>query len=199
MHLAPSPVLRATVKLTQTHHRAGDEHVIAEAALDVNGRPVRAQVAAASSHEAIDRVQDRLRRKLSQLGRHPARLGGRERARKPGYAGVPAGEREVVRHKTYEPAVASPDEAAFDMELMDYDFQLFTDAASGCDSIVYRNGHGGYGIARLPEQPALTLQAAIGTMDATDLAYLFYRDADSGRGNVLYRRHDGNYGLITSA
>ncbi len=198
MHLARWPVLSARVKLSRTHHRAGDEHVVAEGTLDVNGRPVRAQVAAASSHEAIDFMQDRLRRKLSQLGKHPARLGGRDRTRKPAYGDVAVGEREVVRHKAYEPATATPEEAAFDMELMDYDFQLFTDAESGWDSMVYRND-GGYGIACLSEQPRLTLRAAIGALDATDLTYLFYRDADSGRGNVLYRRHDGNYGLITPA
>jgi len=199
IHLAPSPVLSARVTLTRTHHRASDQHVIAEATLDVNGRPVRAQIAASSSHEAIDFMQDRLRRKLSQLGRHPARLGGRDRPRRPYYETVPPAEREVVRHKAYEPEVATPEEAAFDMELMDYDFQLFTDAESGWDSIVYRSGGDGYGIARLTEQPKLTLRAAIGALDATDMTYQFYCDADTGRGNVLYRRHDGNYGLITPA
>lgn len=199
MHLAPSPVLGARVKLTRTHHRCSDQHVIAEATLDVNGGPVRVQVAASNSHEAIDFMQDRLRRKLSQLGRHPARLGGRDRPRRPHYAVIPAQEREVVRHKTYEPATATPEEAAFDMELMDYDFQLFTDAQSGCDSIVHRAGGDGYRIALLPQQPTLTLNAAIGALDATDLTYLFYRDAGSERGNVLYRRHDGKYGLITPA
>ena len=198
MHLSPMPVMRARVVLTRTHHRAADQHVIAEVTLDLNGRPVRAQVAAASSHEAIDLVRDRLRRKLSQLGRHPAELGGRPRLRKPAFAHLPAGEREIVQHKTYQPAVATPEEAASDMELMDYDFQLFTDAVSGWDAIVYRE-HGRYGVSYLLDQPTLTLGAAIGTLDATDLAYLFYRDAGSDRGNVLYRRHDGNYGLIVPA
>jgi ribosome-associated translation inhibitor RaiA len=198
MHLSPMPVLHARVTLTRTHHRAADQQVIAEAALDVNGRPVRVQIAAASSHEAIDLVRDRLRRKLSQLGKHPASLGGRTRYRKPGYAHVPSGEREVLRHKAYQPEVATGEEAASDMELMDYDFQLFTDAVSGWDSLVYRQPDG-YHISYLPDQPSLTLAAAVEALDATDLTYLFYRDAGSGRGNVLYRRHDGNYGLITPA
>jgi hypothetical protein len=94
--------------------------------------------------------------------------------------------------------VATPEEAAFDMDLMDYDFQLFTDAVSGWDGVVYRR-HDGYSVSYLPDQSTLTLEAATGALDATDLAYVFYRDADTGRGNVLYRRHDGNYGLITPA
>lgn len=198
MHLSPTPVRRARVTLTRTHHRAADQHVIAEVTLDLNGRPVRAQVAAASSHEAIDLVRDRLRRKLSQLGRHPCGLGGRRRHREPAYAYVPAGEREVRRHKSYQPAVATPEEAASDMELMDYDFQLFTDAVSGWDAVVYRH-NGGCDVSYLPDQPTLTLASAVGALDATDLTYLFYRDPVSDRGNVLYRRHDGNYGLITPA
>jgi ribosome-associated translation inhibitor RaiA len=197
-HLSPMPVTRARVVLTRTHHRAADQHVIAEATLDLNGRPVRAQVAAASSHEAIDLVRDRLRRKLSQLGRHPADLGGRPRFRRPAFAQVPAGERELVRRKAYQPAVATPEEAVSDMELMDYDFQLFTDAVSGWDALVYRQA-AGYGISYLPDQSTLTVRAAIDALDATDWPWLFYRDVDSGRGNVLYRRHDGDYGLITPA
>jgi len=198
MHLSPTHVRRARVTLTRTHHRAADQHVIAEATLDLNGRPVRAQVAAASSHEAIDLVRDRLRRKLSQLGKHPSGLGGRARHHKPAYANVPAGEREVRRHKTYQPAVATPEEAASDMELMDYDFQLFTDAVSGWDALVYRQ-HDGCEVSYLPDQPGLTLEAAVRALDATDLTYLFYRDTGTDRGNVLYRCHDGNYGLITPA
>jgi ribosome-associated translation inhibitor RaiA len=198
IHLSPMPVVRARVMLTRTHHRAVDQHVIAEATLDLNGRPVRAQVAAATSHEAVDLVQDRLRRKLSQLGRHPADLGGRPRFRKPAFAPVRAGEREVLRHKAYQPAVATPEEAASDMELMDYDFQLFTDAVSGWDAVVYRQ-RDGYGVSYLPDQSPLTVEAAVNALDATDWPYLFYRDVESGRGHVLYRRHDGNYGLITPA
>jgi len=198
LHLSPVPVLRARVRLTRTHHRCADQQVIAEATLDLNGRPVRAQVAAASSHEAIDLVRDRLRRKLSQLGKHPGGLGGRPRYRTPAYLALPPGEREVLRHKAYQPAVATPEEAASDMELMDYDFQLFTDVVSGWDAVVYRE-HDGYGVTHLPDQPTLTVRAATGTLDATDLAYLFYRDEGTDRGNVMYRRHDGNYGLITPA
>jgi len=90
------------------------------------------------------------------------------------------------------------EEAASDMELMDYDFQLFTDAVSGWDAVVHRR-HDGYGVSYLPDQSRLTAEAAVDALDATDWPYLFYRDVGSGRGNVLYRRHDGNYGLITPA
>jgi hypothetical protein len=198
LQLSPIPVTRARVRLTRAHHTAAGQQVIAEATLDLPRRKVRAQIAATGGQEAIDRVRNRLRRKLSQLGSHPASLAGRARPGTPEYADVPPEEREVVRHKVYQPAVATIEEAAWDMELMDYDFQLFSDAVSGWDSVVFR-GEQGYGVSYLPERPRLTLEDAAGALGATGHAYLFYRDAVSGRGNVLYRRHDGDYGLITPA
>lgn len=197
--LAPQPVLSGRIRIIRTPHRPDGNHVIVEAMLDVNGRPIRAQVAASGSQEAIDLVQDRLRRKLSRLGKHPARHGARARSHRPGYAVVPPTERDVVRHKAYEPAFSTAEQAAFDMELMDYDFQLFTDAETGLDSIVYRDGSAVYGLANVVGQPSLSLAAAVGTLDATDIAFVFFADITTGRGNVLYRRHDGNYGLITPA
>jgi ribosome-associated translation inhibitor RaiA len=215
-HLAPWAVGPVRVKITRTHHRALGDHVMVEVNLEARGRPVRVQVAAASSHEGIDLAQDRLRRKLSQLGRHPARHTGRERSHRPGYANRPVDQREVVRHKAFVPAVATTDEAVFDLEMMDYDFQLYTDALSGVDSVVYRDGFEGYRISRLDGNaaptgsaarvlvdpwpaPRMTPAAASGALDATDAPFVFFADPGTGRGNVLYRRHDGHYGLITPA
>ncbi len=213
---SPLPILRARVKLTELRHRSTGGHVMAEATLDVNGRPVRAQVAAGSSHEAIDLAQDRLRRKLSQLGKHPARQGGRERSHRPGYAARPPVEREIVRHKAFEPETTTIDEAIFDLDLMDYDFQLFHDAESDVDSVVYRDAPHGHRITHLRlvdtvpsaavsvtvdswPAPVMPLAAAIDTLDAGEAAFVFFADSATGRGNVLYRRHDGHYGLITPA
>jgi ribosome-associated translation inhibitor RaiA len=213
---SPLPILGARAKLTQLRHGSVAGQVVAEVSLDVNGRLVRAQVAAGSSHEAIDLAQDRLRRKLGQLGRHPAREGGRQRAHRPGYAVRAAVEREVVRHKAFEPAMTSVEEAVFDLELMDYDFQLFHDSGSGVDCVVYRDAPCGYRITRLAAvdmvadsavgvqvdvwaAPVMSVAAAVGTLDAGEAAFVFFADSATGRGNVLYRRHDGHYGLITPA
>jgi ribosome-associated translation inhibitor RaiA len=213
---APLPILGARVKLTHLRHRSTGEQVMAEVNLDVNGRPVRAQVAADSSHEAIDLAQDRLRRKLSQLGRHPARESGRQRSHRPRFAARPPVEREIRRRKAFEPATASVDEAVFDLELMDYDFQLFHDVESDMDSVIYRDTPNGYRLTRLgitdavpsaavpvtvdcSPAPVMPIVAAVGTLDAGDTSFVFFADSATGRGNVLYRRHDGHYGLITPA
>jgi ribosome-associated translation inhibitor RaiA len=216
MRLAPQAVTAARVRISQTHHRHADESVVVEVNLEADSRAVRVQVAAGTAREGIDLAQDRLRRKLSQLGRHPARGSARERPHRPSTHARPPGEREVRRHKTFTPAVATAEEAIFDLDLMDYDFQLFTDRLSGVDSVIYRDGAGGYRISRLDgnaaptnasvpilvdpwKAPRLTLQQAADALDATGSAFLFFANPASGRGNVLYRRYDGHYGLITPA
>lgn len=197
--LSPLPVFSGHVRITRTTHHDPGKRIIVEANLDVNGRPLRAQVAASSSYEAIDLARDRLRRKLSQLGRHPAKQSGRERSHRPGYAQRAVAEREVLRRKTFEPATASLDEAEFDLEMLDYDFLLFTEERSNLDTVVSRDGQAGYRVTLLATAPTLTLAAAKSTLDATDLPFIFYREPESNRGNVLYRRHDGHYGLIIPA
>ena len=106
------------------------------------------------------------------------------------------------------------EQAILDMDLMDYDFMLFTDSLSGVDSVVYRDGSSGYRISRLDGNPAptnacvpvlvdphgapsLTLQEAADALDATGAEFVFFANAGSGRGNVLYRRRDGHYALVT--
>lgn len=195
--LAPQVISAVRVKISRTHHRQAGECVIVEVNLEADGRPVRVQVAAGTAREGVDLAQDRLRRKLSQLGRQPARGGPGQRPR-----------RSSTQPRT------PVDQAISDLELMDYDFQLFTDALSGVDSVIYRDGSGGYRISRIDgnaapttasvrvmvdpwKAPRLSLQEAADTLDATGSAFLFFADQASGRGNVLYRRHDGHYGLLT--
>ena len=43
-----------------------------------------------------------------------------------------------MRHKSYTPAHETPDEAAAEAELLDYDFHLFTEKSTGEDSVIYR-------------------------------------------------------------
>jgi ribosome-associated translation inhibitor RaiA len=228
---AQEPVLHARIRLTRSADPARERPVIAQVNLDVNGRLVRAQVAGASAHEAIDLVHDRARHRLERLARHwEARRGGQPgleahewrhsqaATHRPDFYPRPAEDRQVVRHKAYELATATPDEAAFDMDLMDYDFHLFTDAESGRDAVVYRAGPTGYRLAFVggpPERraeptaapvavsrrPALLLSVfeAMDQLDGTGRPFLFYADPGSGRGHLLYRRYDGHYGLITPA
>jgi ribosome-associated translation inhibitor RaiA len=227
---ASEPVLHARVRLSQSHDPAVERPAIAQGNLDLNGRMLRAQVAAATAHEAIELLEMRMRRRLDRMARHWEARRGRmpeaaphewrhisEPTQRPGYYPRPEPERQVVRHKTFAPAHVTPDEAAFDMDLLDYDFYLFTDDETGRDSVIYRAGPTGYRMAQADPEPArvpvtavpltvsdrpaprLTVAEARKQLDATGLPFLFFAEPASGRGRVLYRRYDGHYGLIRPA
>lgn len=231
LRLASEPVLFARVKLTMAADPAVDRPAIAQANIDLNGRPVRAQATAATMRDAIEILSDKLRIQLERAARNWAKIRGSQPAppgepgewrhqsvpaQRPPYFPRPAGERGVVRHKSYGLAKLTPDEAAADMELLDYDFHLFTERSSSQDSVVYR-ADDGYRIAQVrpkpdklgpiaaeftvSEKPAprLDLGEAEERLEAFGQPFLFFVNAASGRGNLIYHRYDGDYGLITPA
>ncbi|WP_127358489.1 HPF/RaiA family ribosome-associated protein [Actinacidiphila soli] len=224
------PVLFARVKLTRMANPAMERPALAQANLDVNGRPTRAHVAAQTVTEAVDLLQDRLAEQLARLEEHwEARRGtmplpgphewrhGSEPTHRPDYYPRPAEERQVVRHKSFSLAQETPDEAAFELETMDYAFHLFTDAGTREDSVLYRAGPTGYRLAQIHPHPRLasnmavpltvsdlpaplmTLTEAKQRLDITGFPFVFFADDATGRGNVLYHRYDGHCGLITPA
>ncbi len=164
-HLA-TPVLHARIRLTHQPDPAVARPVRAQANLDVNGRLVRAQVAATNGHEAVDLLVDRLRNRLVRLSQHWEALRGRRPSAEPHewrhgaepthrlpYYPRPVEERQLIRHKSFAPARISSSEAAWEMDHMDYDFHLFTEDETGGDAVVYRGGSTGYRLARLASGP----------------------------------------------
>ncbi len=180
--------------------------------------------------EAVYLLRHRLEHRLARLsGSWEARRGGMpvaaahewrhgsEPAHRPDFYPRPADERRVVRHKSFVLSREMPDEAVFEMEAMDYDFHLFTDVATGQDSVVFRAGPTGYRLARVrrgPDRlgptavpmtvspvpaPSMDLDEAKRRLELTGYPFVFYADSATGRGNVLFHRYDGHYGLITPA
>lgn len=196
---AHGPVLLTRIKLTHAEGREVERSAIAEAALDVDGRLVRGQVAATRMEEAVDLLVDRMIRQLDQAA---AKARTRERraspaAPRPERTLVPAEEREVVAHKSFAIERATLDEAAFDMEVLDYDFFLFTDAADGRDKVVWRDPDGAVQLATEP--PKESVEEALERLDAGGEPFVFFFDPGHRRGAVAYLRYDGHYGLIRPA
>ncbi|TMR92415.1 sigma 54 modulation/S30EA ribosomal C-terminal domain-containing protein [Nonomuraea basaltis] len=208
--LAHEPVLGAKVKLA-TGPGLAMERRTAEAVLDIQGRLIRAQASAVSTRAAIHLLGDRLRTRLLEITRDWENRRGRHyQQRPPGRSG---GERRIVR--TFTAARAVPDEAVVDMDQLDYDFLLFTEATTGQDSVVYRTGDG-YRLAQLVPQPdltapmcaaisvsplpapRLTAEEAIERLELTGFAFVFFADSGTGGGGLVYRRDDGNYGLVNT-
>jgi ribosome-associated translation inhibitor RaiA len=222
------PVLHARIRLTRLPDPAVSRPVRAQVNVDLDGRMMRAQVAAATGREAVDLVVARLRHRLVRFKQHwEARRGGRpvselhewrhgsEPTHRPPYYPRPVEERELVRHKSFSPARITPEEAAWEMDQMDYDFHLFTDAATGSDAVIYRGGPTGYRMAWAasgppsihPAEPPITLSPhrapqlsvdqARQRLEETGWPFAFFTDTETSRGSVLYHRYDGHYGLIT--
>jgi ribosomal subunit interface protein len=222
---AHEPVLGAHVVLTVAPDPAVERHARAEASLDVNGTLLRAHALASDMLSAVDLLEARLQRNVAQhddrartrhrwIGvatGHEWRHGDLPSRREDHYPRRPE-EREVVRRKTFALEPMTPDEAAFDMDLLGHTFYLFTDLQTGREAVVFRDGEGGFAtqgeqvrysattlVETAASAPTLTEPEAIDRLNLSGEPFLFHLDPDTRRGRVLYLRYDGHYGVITAA
>lgn len=223
------PLLHAHVKLTRHGDPALERPVVAQANLDVDGRLVRAEAEGETARDAIDRLGERLQRRLRRAADHwQARRDGQsirlpqdadtEPTARPTRVSVAPEERQVVRHKSFTLAPCTVDEAAVEMELLDYDFHLFTEERTGMASVLYKGGPTDYRLAQVQPTtkeelapfelpltissqppPCLSVEQAAERMGLLGLPFMFFINAAEGRAGVLYHRYDGHYGLITPA
>ena len=229
LRLAPEPVLFARVKLTLATDPAVEHPAIAQANVDLGGRLIRAQATGETMREAIERMGDRLSLQMERVARNWAAIRGSQPVAQPAewrhqslpaprlpYYPRPLEERAVIRRKSYALACQTVDEAVADLELLDYDFHLFTEKATSEDSVVYRTPDG-YRLAQarsrphrpitadvpitISEHPAPRLAAheAITRLEALGQTFLFFVNSQTSRGNLIYHRYNGHYGLITPA
>ncbi|MGI9614986.1 MAG: ribosome hibernation promotion factor [Acidimicrobiales bacterium] len=217
----------ARMKLNQEQGRSNEAPAIAEITIDLDGTALRAHSAAATMPEAIDLAVKRLHTSLDRRHERRQRVMKRPEsgdghwrhgdapAVRPRFFDRPVDEREIVRHKSFAPEDITVDEAAWDMELLDYDFFLFTDLETGLDRLLERRDDGGLrlhlmdvgsaasaevhdGVETSDEiAPEITPSKAIQLLDGAGRHFLLFRNEATGRGNVMYRRYDGHYGLIT--
>ena len=227
MRVAPEPVLFARVKLTLATDPAVERPAIAQANVDLSGRLIRAQATGETMREAIDRMADRLSLRMKRAARNWAAIRGGQPVVQPAewrhqslpaprlpYFPRPLEERTVIRRKSYALACQTVAEAVADLELLDYDFHLFTEKATGEDSVIYRTPDG-YRLARarphrpvpvdgpvtLSEHPAprLAVHEAIARLEGLGQPFLFFVNSQTSRGNLIYHRYNGHYGLTTPA
>ena len=229
MRVAPEPMLFARVKLTLATDPAVEHPAIAQANIDLNGRLIRAQGTGDTMREAIERMAGRLSLRMERAARNWAAIRGGQPTAQPAewrhqslpaprmpYFPRPQEERRVIRRKSYALACQTAAEAAADLEPLDYDFHLFTEKATGEDSVIYRTPDG-YRLAQvrprphrpvpvdasitISEHPAprLAVHEAITRLEALGQPFLFFANSQTRRGNLIYHRYDGHYGLITPA
>jgi hypothetical protein len=212
---APRQVLSVRATLVTEHDPALERPAVAKATVQLAGRTVRAHVAAATHAEASALLVDRLKRSLAALADRDDRArrtfdADALRAR-PERRARPPDERALVRRKAVAVAPMTPEEAAWDMHLLDHDFHLFTNVETGDENVVYRREDGTLGLQqpgssagafidpfRIDERqpPLLGVDEALELLDLAAEPFVFFVDRDSRRGAVVYRRYDGAYGLV---
>lgn len=221
---AGNPVLQASVVLDWRPNPAVEKPALVEASVNVNGTMIRAKSSAPTMPEAVDDLEDKLRRQVVQLherARERRRWTARSLETQPrtaeifDYVSRPAEQREVMRRKSFASEPMTVDEAAYEMDLLGHEFFLYRDVASDAPAVVSRRADGGYevrgadlsggGVAPatevrvLPAPPSLSEDEARTRLEIEQEPFVFYLDRASGDGHLLYRRYDGHYGLITLA
>lgn len=222
---APREFLFAKVEFSRRDSRAPTTST--QVLLDVQGSIVQARGQAPQPDESFDIVRDRVVRSLHRLSerlqdrRHePATLPegewrhGALPTERPDHFPRPPEEREVVERVTHARGPASPEEAAFDLELLEDDWLLYVDEASGTDAVIRRlededaygvavaagtaaiSGDGPYDLRPDAAPPTLSLDSAIERLDVGEEPHVFFVDDANDRGAVIYRRYDGHYGLV---
>ena len=145
------------IEVDYEHHptrRAEDSHTC-EILVHVRQHLVKGTASATEYGVALDLTLDKVEQQMRRL--HERRVGRKNGARAKGVrAVVPeepvaeagAGDESGVVVKTKQFAVKPMDvaEAALQMELLSHDFYLFTNAASGLTSVIYRRRDGQLGL-----------------------------------------------------
>ena len=226
-----SPGMRARVVLNQEANPRIERPARAEGEISLNGPVVRASVADIDASAAINQLATRLERQLRRFVDRRAERGRRPAEREPGewrhgdlgsnrperFRRDPA-EREIVRRKTFATRPLSVADAADEMELLDHDFYLFTEAESGLEAVCYHRDDGRLGVIgprgigwegsedadgivreETRVSGATALQDAIAEMGELNHRFMYFINDAQDRGNVIYLRYDGHYGLIEPA
>jgi putative sigma-54 modulation protein len=130
----------------------------AEVTLYVNGAIVRAQESSENLYASIDLVADKIARQLRKFKEKR-----RENKREPiktelalaadQVAVIPLPEHRepelpkgVLRSKYFAMTPMSVDDALNQLEVIDHDFYMFLNAATGEMNVIYERHHGGYGV-----------------------------------------------------
>jgi ribosome-associated translation inhibitor RaiA len=199
---APVAVQSASLELLAADLGEGAR---AKARLDLGTHVARVDVAGDDPHNAVDRATARLRRQLTAMRERPLTAGpcarrdggwrfGNEPTDRPRYTVRPVAERALVRHKIYDAATRTPEEAITAAALLDYDFFLFVNRQTRRPSVVRRTPGG---IWQLAEAARCSVSDAVEMLDVSGARFVFFQATPAGALHALYRRYDGNYGLLS--
>ena len=118
----------------------------AEVLLKVNGYMIQAESVTGEIYSSIDEVVEKLEK---QVVKYKEKLQTFRKSDKKnvGTASEKSGTTgNIIKYKKFEMKPMSPEEAVDQMDLMDKNFFIFANLASGDINVVYRRGDGNYGL-----------------------------------------------------
>ena len=119
----------------------------AEILLNVNGLLIWAESSTGDIYSSIDEVIDKMdmqvKRYKGKLTAHRKGESGNTAA--PGEAPADEGGR-IIKTKRFGIKPMTPEEASMQMELLDKNFFIFTDASTGQINVIYKRNDGNYGL-----------------------------------------------------
>ena len=121
-----------------------DDQII-EVTIPLEGKKmIRAEKRDKSLYAAVDLVEATLSRQIRKM--KEKRIG----TKRNGTVTEPGAEAEdpvfIARERTVLVETLSPEEAVTEMEMLDHDFHIFTEKATGRTAVVYRRRDGSYGL-----------------------------------------------------
>jgi putative sigma-54 modulation protein len=145
---------RAEVHFWEEHNARVDNREYCEVTMEGHGHHVRCKVSAADGFTAIDLAVEKLEHQLHKLKTKVDRR-RRDRAR-PNLApdlvpeslltDSPEPMYRIVKTKTFELTSMDPQGAALQMDLLNHDFYVFTNAETTRAAVVYRRQDGDVGL-----------------------------------------------------
>lgn len=137
-----SHITEAVVTLTVEKYRHK-----AEVLLKANGVLIQAEGVTGEIYSSIDEVVEKLEK---QVKKYKEKLVSHRKGEgKPAAAPVREGEPEpgrIIKRKRFDMKPMNPDEAAMQMELLDKDFFVFSNQATGEINVIYRRNDGNFGL-----------------------------------------------------
>ncbi len=117
----------------------------AEVLLKVNGLMIQAESVTGEMYSSIDEVVEKLDRQVKKYKEKV--VSHRKPEGKETLPPVPGeGAPVIIKRKSFDVKPMNTEEAAMQMELLDKNFFVFTNASSGDINVLYRRGDGNFGL-----------------------------------------------------
>ncbi len=123
----------------------------AEVLLKANGVMIQAESVTSEIYSSIDDVVEKLEK---QIKKYKGKLTAHRKENRSPKTSIPVTVEEtepnpevrIIKRKRFEMKPMTPEEAAMQMELLDKDFFVFTNAETGSINVIYRRNDGNFGL-----------------------------------------------------